>query len=77
MGDRNRVYLSQGWMGAECKQIVRRTVRVMRSVEPALFAGSLGGAVESCHRQVHSGHLMCRSGGFDSSKRAGIRCLRI
>lgn len=24
MGGRNRVYLSQGWMGADCKQIARK-----------------------------------------------------
>jgi len=46
MGGRNRVYLSQGWTGADGKQIVRRTARVMRSVGPAFFAASLGGCCE-------------------------------
>lgn len=77
MGVRNRVYLSRGWTGADCKQILRRTARVMRSIGPALFLASLGGAVASDVRQAYSGHVMVRLGGFDSSKRAGIRCLRI
>ena len=50
MGDRNPTYLSQEWTGADGKQIVRRTVRVMRTVGSALFAGSLwvcGGVLPS------------------------------
>jgi hypothetical protein len=77
MGVHNRVYLSREWTGADCKQILGRTARVMRSVGPALLLASLGVAVESCVRQAYSGHVMVRLGGFDSSKRAGIRCLRI
>jgi hypothetical protein len=61
MGGRNPVYLSQGWTGADGKQIVRRTARVMRSVGPALFAGYLwvcggvlpsSGSLWSCHVPV-------------------------
>ena len=47
MGDHNRTYLSQGWTGADGKQIVRRTARVMRSVGPALFATFLEGVLLS------------------------------
>ena len=43
----NRVCLSQGWTGADGKQIVRRTARVMHSVGSALFAVFLRGLLWS------------------------------
>lgn len=61
MGGRNQVYLSQGWTGADGKQMVRITAGVMRTVGSALFAGSLWvcggglpspGSLWSCHMPV-------------------------
>ena len=62
MGDRNRTYLSQEWTGADGKQIVRRPVRVMRTVGPALFVGSLWvcGGVLSSPGSLSSSHVPVR-----------------
>ena len=57
MGGRNRVYLSQGWTGADGKQIVPRTARVCAVLDRLSSRHLWGVVVEFCLRQAHSGHV--------------------
>ena len=78
MEDRNRTYLSQEWTGVDGKQIAGKN----GSCDAQCRASTLRGIVvgvrwSSSLRRAHSRHVLYRSGGFDSSKRAGIRCQRM
>jgi hypothetical protein len=76
MGDRNQTYLSQEWTGADGKQIARKNgscdAQCRASTPRGIFVG-----VRWSPPFAGLTLVMYRSGGFDSSKRAGIRCQRM
>ena len=75
MEGRNQAYLNRGWMEADGKQMVKKE----GSSDAQSRAASLGinsvGSPRSCVvvNSPRSAHMPVR-GGFDSSKKASIRC---